>query len=293
MPIHWPVPPEQLDGQLALLARLGYQGVQLGESFPAPVEAVALLSRHRLRLAEVYAALPCTPDGPTSDAFDIARRRLTTLHAAGGEVLVSAIDGSPERDRWTGRADGEGVPTLTDDGWGRLADGLDHLTEEALGLGALVAFHPHTGTYVETPAEIERLLDETGVGLCVDTGHTLVGGGDPVTLIEMVGERLTHVHLKDVDPDLLAGVRGGTVPTLTEAIAGRIFCPLGTGVLDLDGVLAALDRVGYRGSLMVEQDSTWGSPAEASATSRRALAHALGRLSSGPELPTPPDSAPY
>lgn len=278
VPIHWAVTRGEVEGLLAELRRLGYEGLQLGDTFPHGTELASLLSRHGLRLAEVYAALPCTPDGPTEDALDIAQRRLDALDGAGGDVLVPAIDGTPDRDRWTGRAAGPEVPRLTDSGWAKLGDLVNHLSEETRSRGQRLAFHPHSGTYVETPAEVERLLEVTassGAGICVDTGHVLVGGGDPVATIELVGDRLTHIHLKDVDPAVRAELRTGEIPSLTDAIAQRVFCPLGSGMLDLAGVLAALGAGGYRGWLMVEQDTSWEPPPEASAISRRVLAYAL------------------
>ena len=78
--------------------------------------------------------------------------------------------------------------------------------------GRRMAFHPHVGTYVETPAEVDRLVESTDpdlVPICLDVGHYLVGGGDPVAALRTLGERVTHVHLKDVDPDVLAGLAIG------------------------------------------------------------------------------------
>jgi inosose dehydratase len=114
--------------------------------------------------------------------------------------------------------------------------------------------------------------------LCLDVGHYLVGGGDPVEALRTYGERVGHVHLKDVDPEVLAGLREGTVGGFGAGIRQRLFTELGAGVLDLDGVLALLAARRYAGWLMVEQDSGWPPPAESAAIGRRVLAAAIRRL---------------
>ena len=82
------------------------------------------------------------------------------------------------------------------------------------------------------------------------------------------------MHVKDVDPVVLARLRSGEIDWLGGAVPERIFTELGNGALDLDGVLGALDRIGYSGWLMVEQDSSWLAPAEAAAIGRRVLEYA-------------------
>ncbi len=160
-------------------------------------------------------------------------------------------------------------------------DVLHTLADETNAAGRRLAFHPHAGTYVETPGEVERLVNTTDpaqVGICLDVGHYLVGGGDPIKALEWLGERVTHVHLKDVDPVVLARLSEGALSGLGEAVDQRIFTELGAGMLDLMGVLRALAARGYDGWLMVEQDSSWAPPSEAAAIGRRVLAHALATI---------------
>ncbi|MEA2633069.1 MAG: inosose dehydratase [Chloroflexota bacterium] len=260
------------------IARLGYEGTQLGHGFPEGSQLRAALSARGLRLAEVYAALPATPAGPDEEALAVGRERLRSLDAAGGDILCVAIDGSSDRDERAGRADADGTPRFTDDAWQDLADVLHTLADETIAAGHQLAFHPHAGTYVETPAEVERLVDITDpatVGICLDVGHYLVGGGDPVAALRQLGERVTHVHLKDVDPVVLEGLRDGTIASLGSAVRARLFTELGAGALDLLGCLRALAARDYDGWLMVEQDSSWPPPSEAAAIGRRVLAQAL------------------
>lgn len=263
------------------ISRLGYEGTQLGHDFPSGHALRDELTRRNLRLAEVYAALPCTVDGPNDDALDVARACLRALHDARGDVLCVAVDGSADRDLAGGRAGQPGTPAFTDAAWVALADVLHTIADEAAALGHPTVFHPHAGTYVETPAEIERLLTTTDpdrVGVCLDTGHHIVGGADPVTDLRRLGERVRHVHLKDVDRDVWEGVRAGRYAGLEEAVRDGLFTELGAGVLDLDSALGILDARGYDGWLMVEQDRSVGPPSEAAAIGRRVLAAALRRL---------------
>jgi inosose dehydratase len=262
------------------IARTGFEGTQYRPGFPTGAVLRDALDRRGLRLAEVYVPLPATVDGPTSEAIDVAMHLLELLHEANGDMLCLALDGSPDRDRRAGRATESGTPVLTEPGWAALADVIGTIADRAAALGHPVSFHPHAGTLVETVAETERLLrstDPARLGLCLDTGHWIVAGGDPVSALREHGTRVTHVHLKDVDPGVLDRLRAGELGSLGEAVRERLFTELGSGSLDLDGVIAALEGKGYAGWLIVEQDTSWNPPAESAAIGRRVLASVLRR----------------
>jgi inosose dehydratase len=263
------------------IARTGFEGTQLGLGFPEGDALADELAARGLRLAEVYASLPATVDGPSPDALSIGRERLRLLHAAGGEVLCVALDLSPGRQETAGRARADGTPRLSPAAWDSLVGVLHDLSREAIALGHRVAFHPHAGTFIETPEEVAQLVERTDpalMGICLDVGHYLVGGGDPVATLRALGPRVTHVHLKDVDPDVLDALRSGRLDGFTGAIRARLFTELGAGILDLPGVLEALADRDYAGWMMIEQDSCWGPPSESAAIGRRVLAAALHQL---------------
>ena len=263
------------------IARLGYEGTQLDYGLPEGDELRATLAARGLRLAEVYAALPASPARLDPDALAIGRERLRLLVEGDGDVLCVALDGSHDRDACAARADTPATPRLSDAAWTELAEVLHALADETIAAGRRLAFHPHAGTYVETPSEVERLVADTDperVGICLDVGHYIVGGGDPVAALEWLGERVTHVHLKDVDPAVHARLSAGALSGLGQAVDQRIFTELGAGGLDLPGVLRVLARRGYDGWLMVEQDSSWPPPSEAAAIGRRVLADALATV---------------
>jgi len=265
---------------LDAFARLGYSGTQFGRGFPEGPELAAELGARGLRFAELYSALPAGPDGLLDGAEEIARRDLQRLEAAGGEVLVVALDGSPDRDAICGRVHATDAPRWPDTAFDRLVSLLDELAGAARQ-GITVAFHPHTATWIEAPDEVDALAERlpgTAAGLCLDVGHYLVGGGDPVSAIERFGSLVRHVHLKDVDASVVARLRAGEIDGFGGAVRERIFTEAGNGALDLVGVVRALNGIGFGGWLMVEQDSTWLRPAEAAAIGIRVLRHAIREL---------------
>jgi inosose dehydratase len=140
-------------------------------------------------------------------------------------------------------------------------------------------FHPHCGGYVETEDEIDALLSRTNpttLGLCLDTGHLLYAGGDPLSVLARHASRVWHVHFKDCHPQIAAAARANELGYLA-AVRSKLFCELGAGAVDFAGVLAALHALRYDGWIVVEQDvfPGQGSPAE-SARRNRMFLEALG-----------------
>ena len=261
---------------LDTFARLGYQGTQFGRGFPEGDALREELARRGVRLAELYSALSAGPDGLLPGADAVVRADLARLVAADGDVLVVALDGSEACDRVAGRL-GADPPRWPDRAFAELSE-LLHETASAAPEGVKVAFHPHAATWIESPSEVARLaerLPATGAGLCLDVGHYLAGGGDPVQALREYGSLVTHVHAKDVDPAVLTRLRDGQIAGFGEAVRERLFTELGNGALDVAGVVRELDRIGFDDWIMVEQDSTWLDPAEAAAVGGRVLRYAM------------------
>jgi inosose dehydratase len=270
-----PIDPLELVDEIA---RLGFTGCQLSRALPTGEALSPALQRRGVRIAEVYAALPCSADGPGSDARDQAFERLEALRRTHGDVLIFSYHLSEERIGWSGRAFQGGAPSLSDTGRARALELLHGVARDARSTGHAVVYHPHTGTFVETPAEVEWLMqlsDPDLVGLCLDVGHFIVGGGDPVQAVRRYGRRIRHVHMKDVDASVLQRLRAGAIPNFLEALRARIFTELGSGVLDVLGVVRELARIDYDGWLMCEQDTTWRPAAESAAISRAVLGYAI------------------
>ena len=154
----------------------------------------------------------------------------------------------------TGRHGYDGRPALTDEGWRTLLVNLDRITAHAASLGLLATLHPHVGTVVERPEEIDRVLTGSEIPLCLDTGHLLIGGTEPLELARAAADRVAHVHLKDVDAELAGRVRSGQL-TYTEAVRGGVYRPLGGGDIDIRGIIGALAAAGYDGWYVLEQDT--------------------------------------
>jgi inosose dehydratase len=175
---------------------------------------------------------------------------------------VLADGGSPERAQFPGRAASDQSIGLDSAGWRRLSEGVARAADLARNRDFEPTFHHHTATFVEAPWEIERVLELTDVGLLLDTGHLALGGGDPTEALRDWGERINHVHIKDVRNDVLASViaDGADMP---EAWRRGVFCELGTGDVDLESFFGELARSGYSGWLVVEQDMVPQSPQDA------------------------------
>jgi inosose dehydratase len=132
-----------------------------------------------------------------------------------------------------------------------LAEILSAVGAETLRYGVQLSVHPHIDCAVETPTQIEAffaLADPRTVGMCFDTGHIAAGGGDPVEMAQRYGDRITYVHLKDLDP---AALRRAQVSRQARYGAFR---DLGEGSVDFVGVLKALDAAGYDGPILAELD---------------------------------------
>jgi inosose dehydratase len=276
-----PMDPQTLVDELA---RLGFTGSQLSRALPAGESLTPALARRGLRIAEVYAALPCTSDGPGADARDQAFDRLESLRRTQGDVLIFSYHLSPERVVWSARADHPDTPRLTERGRAHALGLLDEVARATQTAGHRLVYHPHTGSFVETPAETDWLMQSTDpdlVGLCLDVGHFTVGGGDPVEAIRQYGHRVRHVHMKDVDAGVLQRMRAGAIPDFLEALRQRVFTELGSGVLDVLGIVRELSRLDYSGWIMSEQDTTWRPAAESAAIARAVLGYTI-RLVDGP-----------
>ena len=146
--------------------------------------------------------------------------------------------------------------------WNSLGSGLNELATALKPAGIQLVFHNHVGSYVETEAETCRLLDETDpslVGWCLDCGHLAYGGGDTLKMLEKYGNRVGHVHLKDVNGEIL-------VRALEEqwsfhrALKAYIFAKLGDGIVSIPSVIKALAASGYDGWVVLEQDTTPDNP---------------------------------
>jgi inosose dehydratase len=146
---------------------------------------------------------------------------------------------------------------LTTEQWAHLTEGMERLgreVRETYGLDIVV--HPHADTHLDTEEHVVRFLDSTDSGLvnlCLDTGHYAYCGGDSVKLIETYGERIGYLHLKQVDPGVLADVVAHGIP-FGPAVARGVMCEPPSGVPELEPVLTAAQKLDVDLFAIVEQD---------------------------------------
>lgn len=107
---------------------------------------------------------------------------------------------------------------------------------------------------VETGEETDRVLAGSRIGLCLDTGHLLIGGGDPVRVAVEHPDRIAHMHLKDVDLAWARKVQDGSA-SYTEAVAAGMYVALGEGDVDVAAIVGSLEGAGYTGWYVLEQDT--------------------------------------
>lgn len=234
---------------LTEMRQIGLGATELGPPGYLPSagpELREMLGAADLRLAAGFVAVVLHQPSLREAAMVEVRGAAATLAAGGADMLVLAA-----------ALQGEGYDrhdALSAPGWAALADAIKEAEEIAAEHGLGLSFHPHVGTAVEKSEEVNKLLDNTNIALCLDTGHLYLGGADVVRLARDAGSRVRHVHLKDVDAGLAARMRSGQL-TYKDAVRDGLYRPLGHGDLDMRAVLGELDAARYTGWFVLEQDT--------------------------------------
>ena len=264
------------DRVLREAAGLGLTAVEAGPDgfLPGEPEQMArLLSGHGLELVGGFVPVVLHDrEARVAELTSVERQAGLFASAGAGVLVIAAATGEEGYEESAGLEDGE---------WVELFATLAMVDEIGAAHGLNVVLHPHYGTEIETPEQVLRFLEGCETGLCLDTGHSMVGGGDPVALTESAAARIEHVHLKDVDRDLAGRVATGSLD-YEEAVRGGLFRPLGGGDVDVGRVLGALENAGYDGWYVLEQDIMLdGEPDEGPANGvGESLAYLKGALGS-------------
>jgi len=238
---------------LAEMRELGLAATELGPTGylgAEPADVRATLDDFGVRLVGGF--LPVTMHiDPELDLAE-ATSAIATLAAGGSDVVVFAAQSAD--------ASYDRKVVLSDEEWPVLLENLERLSTVALDHGLRPTLHPHVGTAIEDRASVLRLLDSSGIELCLDTGHLLIGGMQPLELLDRAADRIAHVHLKDVNLGVATSVSAGD-SSYIEAVRAGLYTPLGAGDLDIAAIVAELDAVGYDGWYVLEQDSAlYGEP---------------------------------
>lgn len=231
---------------LGAMAEIGLKATELGPDgfLPGDPDAMSsVLGSHGLHAVAQF--VPLVLHDPEHDPIPELQRALVGILAGGARIAVLAAA--------TGADGYDARPDLDERGLRTLVANLDRASEVSARAGVVAALHPHVGTMVERSEEVDQVLAGSSIGLCLDTGHLLIGGADPVALAQQHPGRISHVHLKDVAAGVVQRVRTGEI-TYYEGVLAGMYTPLGEGDLDLPAIVAALEGAGYTGWYVLEQD---------------------------------------
>lgn len=231
------------------MRQVGLSATELGPDGYLPQDAEELRALlDRFDLALVGGFVPAVLYQPELVAENLAYvdRAAATLASLGAPVMVLGPDSHhPGYDRQI---------DLTETEWDTFLTSLARVIETASGYGLKTALHPHWGMAVVRQDHVERVLDQSPVDLCIDTGHLALAGVDSVDVAKVASGRVAHVHLKDLDEELAQRVRSGDL-AFRQAVIDGLFLPLGDGSVDIRGFVEVLETQGYEGWYVIEQDA--------------------------------------
>ena len=232
---------------------IGYEGFELGNKFPREPKALGeVLSRHGLALVSGWYSGRLARRS-VAEEIEAVEPHLRLLAGNGANVMVygevaDAIQGLPvplyQRPRW-----------FRPEQWREYGDRLTDFGRHLASHGVRLAYHHHMGAYVESPNDIDRLMESTGdeVGLLFDSGHIRFAGGDAVQVLARHVARVCHVHCKDVRSNVIRMARNRNWSFLQSVLNGAFTVP-GDGSVDFPALLGLLHAQGYRGWLVVEAE---------------------------------------
>jgi inosose dehydratase len=238
------LPPDRV---LSEMRSLGIRATEAGPDGYLGRDAAlvrALLDRHGLELVGGFLPVVLHDPARLDASLAAARRTAAMLGELGASVLCSAV---VLDDEWSAPR------KLSAAEWGQLLAALPLLDGIASEHGLAHALHPHWGTLVERAPEVRRVVEESEVALCLDTGHLTLGGVDPAELATEASGRIVHAHLKDVDTHVAERLRTGGL-TLVQAVQAGLFRPLGDGDARVRDAVGRLEEAGYGGRYVLEQD---------------------------------------
>lgn len=288
-PCSWGVLEFDLEGKAAgyeqvldEIAETGYEGTELGDWNFMPTDPSELrteIEKRKLVLLGAFVPVALANEAAHEEGVQRASKTAGLMHDAGYKdafIVLADENGTVEyRTKNAGRINGEGGLTAAQ--MQTFAAGAERIAKAVKDrYGMRTVFHHHAAGYIETPEEIEALLESTDpalLGLCFDTGHYQFGGGkNPVAFLERHWDRIWHVHFKDFAPEV-AETSAAEGWDYFQAVKFGVFCELGKGDVDFKAVKNVLESHRYNGWIVVEQDVLpgMGAPKECAAANRRYL----------------------
>jgi inosose dehydratase len=260
------------------ISEAGYKLCELGPMgyLPDDNERVgAELASRGLGVAGSYIFEPMHDRDRHDDINVTTERTCGRIAALGGKYLVVIDMVSDERGATAGRSDA--ATRLDGAGYEVLLSGIRQASAIAIKHGLTPVLHQHSGTYVEFEDEVERVLADTvddGLQLCIDTGHYIYAGVDPVRFLAEHRDRTAYLHFKDINPAVHQKVLSDGV-AFFDAISLGIFVPVGQGMVDF-GALAAELAGGFDGPGTIEQDRDFQSTTTALEDAKASLDYLRG-----------------
>ncbi len=268
-PCSWGALEFDLDGQTAgfelvlnEMQETGYAGTELGDWGFMPTDPGELskeLLKRNLELLGAFVPVALANENAHAEGAQQALKVAGLMHDAGYKnafIVLADENGSvPERTLNAGRITDQ--MGLDDASWSTFAKGAELVASAVKDkYGMRTVFHHHCGGYVETSAELDKLMELTNpdlLGLCLDMGHLAFGGGDPVATLKKHYDRIWHVHFKDYEANIGEESRKNQWDYF-ESVSQGVFCELGKGNVDFQQIANELKERDYEGWIVVEQD---------------------------------------
>ena len=236
------------DRVLREMQEVGLKATELGPDGYLPTdpgELAAKLEEYDLEMVGGFVPVVLHVPERVDESIDYFTRACRTLAGTGSDVVVlaagSGLDGYDKS------------IDMTEDEWKLFLENMQRVVDIAEGEGLTSAFHQHWGMAIERPKHVHRLIEDSNVDFCLDTGHLFLGGADPTEIARAAAGRVSHVHLKDVDGAMVEQVQNHTLPFRQATIDG-IFVPLGEGAIDFQSFIKTLEDDGFQGWYVLEQD---------------------------------------
>ncbi|MGQ3377950.1 sugar phosphate isomerase/epimerase family protein [Priestia endophytica] len=254
--VWFPENEKQIDWERCMneMAESGYQGIELGPWGYLPNEYEKLkneLEKRNLELTATTLVGDLMSEEQTREMMDLLDEMAKLQLQFESAKYVVLID-----DCYTDLFTGELVRprTLNEAQWSNFVNNILKIRDYAkIQYGLEVVFHPHAQSHIETEEQIERLLDDTDINLCLDTGHHAYADGDPVAFMKKHHKRIPYLHVKSCDLKIREKMQRENWP-FAKAVSNDIMCEPELGVVDMKAFVEVLESIDFKGWAIVEQD---------------------------------------
>lgn len=266
---------EQCISEMALA---GFTGCEVGNKYPKDTKVLKkALDLRGMQICNAWfsAFLTTKPYEETEKEFI---KHITFLKEMGAKVVGISEQGHSIQGTSLSIFDDKYI--MNDKEWDMLCTGLNKLGKVAKDHGITLTFHHHMGTVVQTAAEIDRMMDNTDpelFNLLFDSGHLAYCDEDYMYILKKYANRIKHVHLKDIRPEVIAKVKAEKKSFLEGVRMGAFTVP-GDGAIDFAPIFKVLEESGYEGYVLVEaeQDPAIANPFEYALKARKYIAETAG-----------------